>query len=87
MIDPGLVVKTFGVGGACEFEQVSVSDFILGQQQEMEGMQLASFTLSFLATPLGDVGLDPDDRFDSFAAAGLVKFHCTEHVSMISQSQ
>ena len=87
MIDPRLVIKSFGVSDTGQLKQVSVSGFVFCQQNEMKCALPAAFAFPFLPMAIGDISFDSDDRFDSLASAGMVELDSAEHVSMIGQGE
>ena len=50
-------------------------------------MLLAMFSFAVMATAIGDVRFDSDDRFDSRIVAAVVELYSPVHVAMIGQCE
>jgi len=83
LVDPRPVVETLEKTGTDQFAEVSVSLFVLHQQNQM--MRGLTDSLGRSITPVSrrHVDLTPEDRFDPGPIHLLEKIDGTEHVPVI----
>jgi hypothetical protein len=87
LIHPGLVIESFEMRKADQFDQIEVTGPVLDQKREMVGALSFGCPLTVKAASGGDIHLASKDGFDAVLQCGLVKLDGSEEVSMIRQCQ
>jgi hypothetical protein len=86
VVNAGVVVEAFELGGAGELKQVAVAGIIFSQQQHMARL------LVFLRVVFPDgagchVGFQPDDRVDTSLDGGVVELDHPEHGAVVGYGE
>ena len=82
LIDAGLVVEAFEVGGGDELDEVAVALLVLAEEDEVV---VAVRVVAHLAALLRDVDFAADDGVDAGGFGGVVKFDGAEEVAVIGE--
>ncbi len=82
LIDAGLVVEAFEIGGGDELDEVAVALLVLAEEDEVV---VAVRIVAELAALLGDVDFAADDGVDAGGFGGVVKFDGAEEVAVVGE--
>ena len=79
-VDARIVVEAVDIGLGTQIHQVFVAGFVLGVKAKVEALTGAFVAKLLLVV---EIGLHPDDRFDTLFLHLLVEIDRTEHIAVI----